>query len=197
MTLTKDQQELMNRLGELVPWGMIDTRQVLCGVSGRKSPRKPSTRPQRRSRVKRDISVPPELACLPYEFGLSAEIRPQDQISGRYQGNPELSIDLIKLVKAPPHNVPAKKRHLENWKEELEDKPVLTVQVLSHLLRNTRLVTEQWGRFSVFFWGTISRSSRNSLYVPYIHFSSGKLYVGMYWTQGFFGKNFYAAVLAA
>jgi hypothetical protein len=68
----------------------------------------------------------------------------------------------------------SKKQQSSKWieghklREELEGKPVFNANLLDYLLKHPRLIPEEWKGKYVFFWGTVYRSSRGSLYVRYL-----------------------------
>ncbi len=73
-------------------------------------------------------------------------------------------------------------KHIEGNKlrEQLAGKPVLNANVLDYLLKNLRLIPDDWKKdhrgytHNIFFWGTIYRHSCGSLYVRYLFWSSGR-----------------------
>lgn len=73
--------------------------------------------------------------------------------------------------------------------EELENEPVLNANVLDYLLKNPRIIPEDWkkdedgrSRF-IFFWGTIYHNVEGNLNVRHLHWHKGKWAWGWYWVH--------------
>lgn len=88
-------------------------------------------------------------------------------------------------------------------RKELANEPVLNANVLDYLLKNPRLIPEEWKKDAsgntryIFFWGTIYRYSYGNLFVRYLCWLNGSWRWGHYWLgSAWYGDN-PAAVLAS
>ncbi|MFA6519805.1 MAG: hypothetical protein WCT41_03235 [Candidatus Paceibacterota bacterium] len=70
-------------------------------------------------------------------------------------------------------------------RKELVSKPVLNANILDYLLKNPRLIPEDWKKDEsgntryIFFWGTVYRDSGGSLYVRCLYWYDD----GWYWSD--------------
>jgi hypothetical protein len=70
--------------------------------------------------------------------------------------------------------------------KELKGQPVLNANVLDYLLAHPELIPEEWKGKSIFFWGTIYRSSNNILVVRYLSWDGD----GWSWYYCWLGYDF-------
>lgn len=88
-------------------------------------------------------------------------------------------------------------------RKELANEPVLNANVLDYLLKNPYLIPEEWkwdeqgNTRYIFFWGTIYRNSRGSLYVRDLCWNDGSWIWGARWLGGGWGGSDPAAVFAS
>lgn len=79
-------------------------------------------------------------------------------------------------------------------RKELADKPILNANVLDWLLKHPELIPEEWKGKYVFFWGTIYRSSRGSLYVRGLNWDGSRWDWDCGWLDSGFDSGNPAAV---
>ena len=56
-------------------------------------------------------------------------------------------------------------------RKELQDKPVLNINLLTFYLAHPSLIPEDWKEKQIFFWGTIRRDPLGGLWVGYMYWS--------------------------
>lgn len=81
-------------------------------------------------------------------------------------------------------------------RKRLEKMPVLNANVLDYLLKNPKLIPEEWKGKYVFFWGTIYRHSDGGLCVRCLRWRGGKWSWYYFWLDCGFVSS-YPAVLRA
>jgi hypothetical protein len=88
-------------------------------------------------------------------------------------------------------------------RKELANESVLNANVLDYLLKNPRLIPEEWKKDAsgntrcIFFWGTIYRYSSGILYVRYLYWDDGSWYWSHNWLDSVWHNFSPAAVLAS
>ena len=84
-------------------------------------------------------------------------------------------------------------------RKELEDKPVLNVNVMDYLLKpeNQHLIPEEWKGKAVFFWGTIYSDSDGYLYVRDLYWDGSRWYWHYRWLGGDWHDDYPAALAAS
>lgn len=64
-------------------------------------------------------------------------------------------------------------------REKLKDEPVMNLAMAQYLTEHPKLYPKSWKGQHIYFWGTLVQNSDDSLYVPYLIESDGK--VVLYW----------------
>ncbi len=89
-------------------------------------------------------------------------------------------------------------------RKELANQPVLNANVLDFLLKNPRLIPEEWKKKDasdntryIFFWGTIYRDSDGDFFVRYLCWGAGSWRSGPRWLDYGWHGGSPAAVLAS
>lgn len=88
-------------------------------------------------------------------------------------------------------------------RKELTNEPVLNANVLDFLLKNPRLIPEEWKKDAsdntryIFFWGTIYRSSGGDLFVRFLYCHDGSWHCNHDWLGHVWYGGGPAAVLAS
>jgi len=85
-------------------------------------------------------------------------------------------------------------RELRN---KLQGRPVFNANLLDYLLTHTELIPEEWKGKTVFFWGTIYRSSDGCLIVRSLGWSGGRWDWSCLWLGGRLSDDCPAAVPAS
>lgn len=102
---------------------------------------------------------------------------------GLWKWNPQLSLYLSKKQKKESING-------YDLLKELGDQSALNANVLDHLLAYPELIPEEWKGKTIFFWGTIYRSSSGKLYVRSLGWNGSKWYWSDRWLDcGFSSVN--------
>lgn len=124
------------------------------------------------------------------------EIRPEDQIASRFQGELLWSPDKIRLHLDPGHEGDAYLKG-EGLKKKLEGQPVLPANVLDYLLAHPALIPSDWKGKCVFFWGTVYRRADGGACVRCL-FCGNRLWdSNAYWLDGGWDRRDPAAVSAS
>lgn len=88
-------------------------------------------------------------------------------------------------------------------RKELESKPVLNADVLDYLLKNPRLIPEDWKKDEnenthyIFFWGTIYRDSGGDLCVRCLYWHDGRWHWSSHWLAYDWDGSYPALLLAS
>jgi hypothetical protein len=118
------------------------------------------------------------------------EIRPEDQLPGRVQGQVDATkLGLYLPVKQKDYDLIAGHK----LRRKLEGKPVLPANVLDYLYENQHLIPEEWKGKTVFFWGTVYRDWYGLLCVRGIWWNPA----GCYWRACRLGSDWWGSPPAA
>ncbi len=79
-------------------------------------------------------------------------------------------------------------------RKELSGKPVMNANVLDYLFAHPELIPEEWKDQTIFFWGTIYRSSVGCLYVRCLYWDGSEWGRGYRWLGSGFGSGDLAAI---
>ncbi len=82
-------------------------------------------------------------------------------------------------------------------REKLYEMAVMNANVLDYLLANPHLIPEEWKIRRVFFWGTIYRDEKGSLFVRYLFWRKGEWRWYAKWLGDHWGELDPAAILVS
>jgi hypothetical protein len=118
-----------------------------------------------------------KLPCVPNNWKILPD---SEQLSNRVKG--VMEFDPSKIVLHLDEGQKEGKAIEGNMlRKSLKNVPVYGAQLLDFYLANSHLIPEEWKGKAVFFWGTIYRSSDNSLCVRYLYWNGMNWYWRNYW----------------